>query len=61
MKKYLPANAGDARVAGLIPRLGRYTGVGNGNPLVFLSEKFHGHRSLVGYSPWGHKESDMTE
>ena len=27
---------------------------------VFLPE-FHGQRSLVGYSPWGHKESDMTE
>ena len=23
--------------------------------------KFHGQRSLVGYSPWGHKESDMTD
>ena len=23
--------------------------------------KFHGQRSLVGYSPWGHKESDTTE
>ena len=21
----------------------------------------HGQRSPVGYSPWGHKESDMTE
>ena len=21
----------------------------------------HGQRSLVGYSPWGHKEWDMTE
>ena len=28
---------------------------------VFLSEEFHGQRSLVGYSPWGLKESDMTE
>ena len=27
---------------------------------VFLPE-FHGQRSLVAYSPWGHKESDMTE
>ena len=27
---------------------------------VFLPEKFHGQRSLVGYSPWGHKELDMT-
>ena len=28
---------------------------------VFLSGESHGKRSLVGYSPWGHKESDMTE
>ena len=27
----------------------------------FLPEKSHEQRSLVGYSPWGHKESDMTE
>ena len=28
---------------------------------VFLPGKSHGQKSLVGYSPWGHKESDMTE
>ena len=28
---------------------------------VFLSGKSHGHGSLVGYSSWGHKESDTTE
>ena len=28
---------------------------------VFLPEKSHGHRSPVGYSLWGLKESDMTE
>ena len=28
---------------------------------VFLSEEFHGQRSLAGYSPWGHKELDTTE
>ena len=28
---------------------------------VFLSEEFHGQRSLAGYSPWGHRESDTTE
>ena len=28
---------------------------------VSLPGKFHGRRSLAGYSPWGHKESDMTE
>ena len=26
-----------------------------------LPGKSHGQRNLVGYSPWGHKESDMTE
>ena len=28
---------------------------------VSLPGKFHGQRNLVGYSPWGHKESDATE
>ena len=28
---------------------------------VLLPGKFHGWRSLVGYSPWGHKELDTTE
>ena len=28
---------------------------------VFLPGKSHGQRSLVGYSRWGGKESDMTE
>ena len=49
-------NAGDP---GSIPGLGRSPGEGNGNPL--LPRKFHGWRSLVGYSPWGRKESDTTE
>ena len=26
-----------------------------------LAWKIHGWRSLVGYSPWDHKKSDMTE
>ena len=26
-----------------------------------LDRKSYGQRSLVGFSPWGHKESDMTE
>ena len=29
--------------------------------LVFLPGKFHGQRSLAGYSSWGHKELDTTE
>ena len=28
---------------------------------VFLPGESHGRRSLVGYSPWGRKESDTTE
>ena len=28
---------------------------------VFLPGKSQGQRSLAGYSPWGQKESDMTE
>ena len=28
---------------------------------VFLLGEFHGQRSLVGYSPWGRKELDMTK
>ena len=28
---------------------------------VFLPGKSHGQKSLVGYSPWGHKVLDMTE
>ena len=56
--KNLPANARDV---GLIP--------GSGGPLkeematspVLLPGESHGQRSLVGYSPWGRKESDTTE
>ena len=28
---------------------------------VLLTGEFHGQRSQVGYSPWGHQKSDMTE
>ena len=44
---------------GSIPGSGRFSGEGKGNPL--LPGKSHGLRSLVGYSPWGCKESDTTE
>ena len=57
-----PANSGDIRDVGPIPGLGRSPGVGNGNPLQYsFLEKSHGQRSLVGYSPGGLKELDMTE
>ena len=46
----------------LIPGLRRSSGEGNSYPTpVFLSEEFHGQRSLAGYNPWGVKESDMTD
>ena len=46
----------------LIPGLGRSTGGRHGNPLQYSClENPHGQRSLTGYSPWGCKESDMTE
>ena len=35
--------------------------IGMGPTPVFWPEEFHGQRSLVGYSPWGRKELDMTE
>ena len=47
---------------GSIPGLGRSPGGGHSNPLQYSClENPHGQRSLVGYSPWGHKESDTTE
>ena len=60
--KSLPANAGDVQKT-WVPPLGRE------DPLEkevathssILAGKFHGQRSLVGYSPWGCKESDTTE
>ena len=37
-------------------------GEGHGNPFQYSSlEDPYGQRSLEGYSPWGRKESDMTE
>ena len=55
--KNLPAMAGNAT-----PGWRRSPGEGNGNPLQYSClEKSQGQRSLVGYTPWGHKELDTTE
>ena len=43
------------------PGSGRSPGEGNGNPLQYSCLEIHGWRSLVGYSPWGRKESDTTK
>ena len=65
-----PVSAGDS---GGLPGSGRYPGEVWGTPLqysffffsfptpVFLSGEIRGQRSLAGYNPWGHKESEMTE
>ena len=59
MGKEPACNVGDL---GSIPGLGRSSGGGHGSPLQYSClENPHGQRSLVGYSPWGHKESDKTE
>ena len=62
MVKNLPTNAGDTRDAGLIPSVGKMPWRREWQPSpVFLPGESHGQRSLVGYSPWGHTESDTTE
>ena len=62
MVKNPSANAGDARDAGSIPGSGTSCAGRYGKPTpVFLPGKPHGQRSLAGYSPWGHKESNPTE
>ena len=62
MVKDHPANAGDARDGSSIPRLERSPGAGQDNSLQYphLGNPY-GQRSRMGYSPYGHKESDMTE
>ena len=60
--KNTPASAGDLGDAGSVPGSEKSLGVRNGKPLQYSClENSMGKRSLLGYSPWGHKESDMTE
>ena len=61
MVKTLPASAGGAQDAGSVPGLGRYPGMGNGNPLQYSCLE----NSMDRGAWWalvlkGHKESDMT-
>ena len=68
MIKNLPANAGDIRDLDVLPWWGRSPGRENGNPLQYSclenpigrgAWRAPGGRGA--HSPWGHKESDMTE
>ena len=57
-----PANAGDIRDMGSISEVEKIPWRRKWQPTpVFLPGEPHGQRSLVGYSPWGCKVSDMTE
>ena len=57
--KEYTCNVGDL---GSIPGLEKSPGGQHGNPFQYSClENPHGQRSLAGYSPWGHKESDKTE
>ena len=59
VSKESACNAGDL---GLIPGSGRSPGGEHGNLLEYSClGNPHGQRSLAGCSPWGHKQSDMTE
>ena len=52
-------NAGNL---GSVPGLGRSPGRRHDNPLQYsFLENPRGQKNLASYSPWGHKELDMTE
>ena len=60
--KILPAKAGDTRDTVWAPGSGRSPGARHGNPLQYSFWRIPQiDRSLAGYSPLGHKDSDMTE
>ena len=62
MIKNMLVNAGDIRDPWVDPWVGKIPWRRNWQPTpMFLAGEFHEQRSLAGYSPWGHKESDMTE
>ena len=65
MVKNPSANAGDegdTEELRFDPRVGKIPWRREWQPTPeFLPGKSHGQRSLVGYNPWGHKESDTTE
>ena len=56
--KNLPASAGEGQFD---PRVGKIPWRRRWQPTpVSLPGEVHGQRSLAGYSPWGHKESNTT-
>ena len=61
MIKKPPANAGNIRNVGLIPGSARSPGGGHGNPLQYSCLENPRTEDLVGCSPQGCREPDMTE
>ena len=63
MVKNLPASVGDLRDTGSIPRSERSPGGGHGNPPQYscLENPMDRGASQATYSPYGHKELDVTE
>ena len=62
MVKNSPADTGDTIDAGAIPGREDSPGVENGNPLQYSClENSTDRASLVGYSPWCCKESELAE
>ena len=60
--KNLPANAGGVKRCRFDPWVWEIPWRKKWLPTpVFLSGESHGQRSLMGYSPWGHKELNMNE
>ena len=57
--KNSPASAGDIKDMGLTGKI-LWRRAWQPSPVFLLGES-HGERSLMGYSPWGCKESDMNE
>ena len=53
-------SACNVRDLGSTPGWGRSPGEGNGYSFQYSCLENSGQRSLMSYSPWGHKESDTT-
>ena len=63
MVKNPPVNAGANRDIVSIPMSGRFSGAGNGNPLLYscLENPVDRGAWSATYSSWGHKELDTTD
>ena len=59
--KNLPASVGDPGDVGSVPRSGRSLRRGNSNPLQYSCLGNSMDRGACSYSPWDHKESNVTE